>query len=266
MLQIISLLHIIYMNKSKPYKNLIKIFIIFINLYIILIQQKKEIGLINNNNCKNNDFIFDLYEKNQTILFSKINQYIKFCREEILINGIEQKNIDSPKITAIIPVYNSNKTIKSSVRSIQNQNMNEIEIILVDDLSTDNSINIINELIREDKRIKLIKNKKNRGTLYSRSIGALNAKGKYIMALDNDDLFIHGIFKKCYEEAENNNLDIVEFSGLQICKNCFVNKNDIYIPYFLRFKNEGIIIRQPQLSTFEYIRTNTSFEFIDVFV
>ena len=86
--------------------------------------------------------------------------------------------------------------------------MNEIEIILVDDNSTDNSINIINELMIEDKRIKLIKNKKNHGTLYSRSIGAMNAKGKYIMALDNDDIFLYGIFEKCYEEAENNNLDI----------------------------------------------------------
>ena len=86
------------------------------------------------------------------------------------------------------------------------------------------------------------------------------------MALDNDDLFIYGIFNKCYNEAEQSNLDIVEFSGIQICKNCSVDENKIYIPWFLRFKNDGIIIKQPQLSTFEYNRTNTSFNFIDVFV
>ena len=86
------------------------------------------------------------------------------------------------------------------------------------------------------------------------------------MALDNDDLFIYGIFNQCYEEAENYNLDIIEFSGLQICKNCKVDINKIFIPHFLRFKENGIIIKQPQLSTFEYIRTNNTFEFIDVFV
>ena len=86
--------------------------------------------------------------------------------------------------------------------------MNEIEIILVDDYSSDNSISVINELMIEDKRIKLIKNKKNHGTLYSRSIGAMSAKGKYIMALDNDDLFLYGIFEKCYREAKKNNIDI----------------------------------------------------------
>ena len=86
------------------------------------------------------------------------------------------------------------------------------------------------------------------------------------MALDNDDLFLYGIFNKCYEEAEKNNHDIIEFSGLQICKNCSVDINKIYIPWFLRFKKDGLVVKQPQLSTFDYIRKKTSFEFIDVFV
>lgn len=183
-----------------------------------------------------------------------------------MINKIQDNYNSKPKITTIIPVYNASKTIKSAVRSIQNQNMIEIEIILVDDVSGDNSLDIINEMIHEDKRIKLIKNKKNRGTLYSRSIGVLNAKSKYIMALDNDDLFLYGIFNRCYEEAEKNNYDIIEFSGLQICKNCSVDINKIYIPWFLRFKKNGLVVKQPQLSTFDYIRKNTSFDFIDVFV
>ena len=199
-------------------------------------------------------------------MISQINDFINLVRDGILINDINNKYIYPPKITAIIPVFNASKTIKAAVRSIQNQNMSEIEIILVDDVSTDNSLNVIDKLMKEDNRIKLIKNKKNKGTLYSRSIGALNAKGKYIMALDNDDLFIYGIFNKCYNEAEQSNLDIVEFSGIQICKNCSVDENKIYIPWFLRFKNDGIIIKQPQLSTFEYNRTNTTFNFIDVFV
>ena len=183
-----------------------------------------------------------------------------------MINKIKDRYRKPTKITSIIPVYNASKTIKSAIRSIQNQNMNEIEIILVDDFSADNSVEIINELMAEDKRIKLIKNKRNRGTLYSRSIGVLNSKGKYIMALDNDDLFLYGIFNKCFEEAEKNNHDIIEFSGLQICQNCSVDINNIYIPWFLRFKENGLVVNQPKLSRFEYIKINSSYEFIDVFV
>ena len=56
--------------------------------------------------------------------------------------------------------------------------MEEIEILIVDDFSTDNTIEVVKELQEEDCRIKFIKNKENRGTLYTRSIGALNAKGK----------------------------------------------------------------------------------------
>ena len=64
--------------------------------------------------------------------------------------------------------------------------MSKIEIILV----KDNSSKIIEELSLEDPRIKIINNQKNMGTLFSRNIGILNSNGKYIMNLDNDDLFI----------------------------------------------------------------------------
>jgi len=120
----------------------------------------------------------------------------------------------------------------------------------------------------EDKRIKLIVIKKIHGTLYSRSIRAINEKGKYIMALDNDDLFLYGIFEKCYREAENNNIDIIEFSGLQICQNCTINLNSIYIPYYLRFKENNLTINQPNLSNFFYNKNNDTYlyDFKDVFV
>ena len=68
---------------------------------------------------------------------------------------------NEPKITAIIPVYNSEKTIKPSLRSIQNQNMTDIEIILVNDFSSDNSLQTIKELQKEDPRIKIINRVKN---------------------------------------------------------------------------------------------------------
>ena len=153
-------------------------------------------------------------------LIAEINKYINLCRKGSLIRRI--KNSSSlPKISVVIPVYNSEKTITYCIRSVQNQKMSDIEIILVDDYSTDNSTNLIRKFQKNDKRIKLIRNKKNRGTLYSRSVGVLNSRGKYIMHLDNDDLFINDILLKSYEEAEISNVEIIEFSGIVN----FINKN-----------------------------------------
>ena len=143
--------------------------------------------------------------------------------------------------------------------------MTDIEILLVDDCSSDNSIEIIEQLQKEDSRIKLIKNKNTMGTLYARSIGALNAKGKYIMPLDNDDLFINDIFIKCYEEAEKNNLDIIEFLGYSITNSSLVDKN-AKIPYFLRFIVSGPIIRQPQLSTYMFKKFGKIYIEVDAYL
>ena len=250
------------------YKSLIKILIIAINSFLFLSKFRNSYS--NTINKYQKEFNYNLNEtySNKTLLFQKINEYIRLCKKKILINDIPKRRIKNPKISAVIPVYNASNTIISAVRSIQNQDMKEIEIILVDDCSPDNSSNTINQLMLEDKRIQLIKNKENKGTLYSRSIGALNAKGKYIMALDNDDLFIFGIFNKSYEEALKNDSDIIEFSGIQLCRNCSADKDNIYIPYYLRFKEDGLIVNQPELSKFIYIKTNNfySYDFRDVFV
>ena len=100
--------------------------------------------------------------------------YIKKCFNGELLNNNSKILSSNTKISTIIPVYNCKKTIKASVRSIQNQNMSDIEIILVNDNSNDNTSLIIQKLAEEDKRIKILNNKKNMATLYSRNIGILN--------------------------------------------------------------------------------------------
>ena len=100
-------------------------------------------------------------------------------------------------------MHNSYKTIKSAIRSIQNQNMIDIEILIINDFSLDNSFNIIKEIMKKDERIKLINNNKNMGILYSRCIGVLNSKGKYLLNLDQDDMFLDiNLFKELYHKAE----------------------------------------------------------------
>ena len=133
----------------------------------------------------------------------------------LLINNIIKFiKIKKPKISVIIPVYNSEKTIKSTIRSIQNQNMIDIEIILVNDFSNNKTIKIIKELKNKDPRIKVINNKKNMGIFYSRNIGVLVAKGKYITTIDNDDIFCDkDVFDVIYKGTDNNNFDIISFKS-----------------------------------------------------
>ena len=89
------------------------------------------------------------------------------------------------------------------MRSVQNQNFSDIEIIIIDDGSMDNSIKVIKELMKEDDRIKLIRNIENRGTLYSKARGILNAKGKYVMTVDHDVLDArNNVFSILFKEAE----------------------------------------------------------------
>ena len=192
--------------------------------------------------------------KNITMIniLKKANNYIHACLNGKLINEIK-KSSKNPKITTLTACYNREQTIKAAIRSIQNQNMSDIEILVINDASTDNSLNILKQLQKQDLRIRIINNKENKGPLYSKSIGALNASGKYIMYLDSDDLFINeNLFNICYEEAEKNNIDILEFSGFQSkYKYLNVSKKQI-IPIYLRYKENNLTITQPQLSTFIY--------------
>jgi len=92
------------------------------------------------------------------------------------------------KISVIMAVYNSEKFLNESINSILNQTFKNFEFIIINDCSTDNSLKIIKEFIKKDKRIKLINNKKNFGAAGTRNKGLKIAKGKYIAILDSDDL------------------------------------------------------------------------------
>jgi len=154
--------------------------------------------------------------------------------------------INKTKISIILPIFNCQKTIIPTIRSIQNQNMKEFEIILVNDFSSDNSLKIIQELAYKDHRIKIIKNNKNMGTLYSRCVGTLNAKGKYTFPLDNDDLFMdYNLFEIIFKEAEKGNFDIVGFKAIRGF-NYFIHISELIDDVFHDHK-DNLILYQPEL-------------------
>lgn len=91
-------------------------------------------------------------------------------------------------ISIIIPVYNAENYIKDTIESILAQDYSNFEVILVNDCSTDNSVEIIDSY-REDSRIRLINNSRNCGAAESRNVGICQAKGDYIAFIDSDDIW-----------------------------------------------------------------------------
>ena len=197
------------------------------------------------------DIIYKDYKFDSlTDSFNKAKDFLDKCSRGILINNkIQFISSENPKVTAIIPVYNSEKFINRAIKSIQNQNLLDIEIILVNDCSTDKSLSIIEELQKEDPRIKIITNNKNMGILYSRSIGVLSSKGKYIFSLDNDDMFLDfDVFSTITKIASESNIDIVEFRGvLSIYAKNILNTN-IHDIWFTSQKD--FVLFQPELSDY----------------
>ena len=180
-------------------------------------------------------------------------KFLNICLEEKLINNIKFKKSKKPKITVIVPIYNSGPYLKKIIRSIQNQSFLDIEIILVNDVSTDNTLKIVEELKNEDPRIEIINNEKNMGILYSRCIGVLSAKGKYIVPLDHDDFFFdEDVFKVIYEEAEKTKFDMISFMDIEI-KNLY-GSIDKMRDGFTTHHPDGLIIKQPELSYFPFFR------------
>lgn len=112
-------------------------------------------------------------------------------------------------ISVIVPVYNAEEYVERCVNSICNQTYNNLEIILVNDGSSDNSKSICESLVSKDKRIKLI-NQKNGGSSIARNTGLDNATGNIISFVDSDDYIESIMLEKMLQLLIDNNLEVVE--------------------------------------------------------
>lgn len=113
----------------------------------------------------------------------------------------------NPIITVLMTVYNGEKYLKQSIKSVLEQTYTDFEFIIVDDCSTDNSLKIINRY--KDKRIRIIKNKNNLGQTKSLNIGIELSYGKFIARIDQDDLFDKEKLLKQMELVNKYNYDVI---------------------------------------------------------
>ena len=144
-----------------------------------------------------------------------------------------------PKVSIILPVYNVESYLRQCLDSIIMQTLEDIEIICVNDGSTDNSLEILQEYKNKDSRIKII-NQENRGQGVARNIALENITGDYIGFVDPDDYISPNMYKTLYETAIKHNCDIVEES--------FYIKNEIR-NYLKKRKNK---LNLPKNKIFNY--------------
>ncbi len=133
---------------------------------------------------------------------------------------------NSVKVSIIIPVYNTEKYLRQSLESAINQTLKDIEIICINDGSTDNSLNILEEYSRKDERIKII-TQPNQGQANARNLGISFAKGEYIGFLDSDDWVEVNAFEKLYYESKNNDIIMSPAIVFNQAQNSY-NSNDSY--------------------------------------
>ena len=133
-------------------------------------------------------------------------------------------------ISVIIPVYNKQKYLNKCIESVLNSSFSDVEIICVDDYSTDGSRDVLKKIAQKNKQIILIENDENKGVSYSRNVGINAANGKYIAFLDSDDYLDKQALENYYEKLEETNADgcfikIISNNGNVNISNAY---NDVY--------------------------------------
>ena len=186
-----------------------------------------------------------LTSKNYHDECKEIREFMHLSRKHILLDkNINLNNyiLNNPKISVVIPIYNGEKYIESALTSIQNQDFKDIEIIMVDDYSNDNSVKIINEFMKIDPRIKLYENEENKGILYTKCRGVNLSIGKYVLLLDEDDIFgQRDAFSTLYKLAEKDDLDMLGFSSM-------FTESPYSLGTYIHHYYGGPIIFQPNIS------------------
>lgn len=130
------------------------------------------------------------------------------------------KSDNLPLISVIMPVYNRENYVAKAIESVLNQTYRNFEFIIIDDGSTDSSVNIIENYAEQDDRIKLTCNKENKGIYFSRNLGNSLSKGEFIAVMDSDDICLPARFEKQLEYfVSHPNIDVLGTQSVEIDHN-----------------------------------------------
>lgn len=155
------------------------------------------------------------------------------------------------KISVIIPIYNVENYVEECLDSVLGQGMESVEIICVNDASTDNSLHIVERYVEKNMNIRVLNHSQNRGLSAARNTGLADAKGKYVLFVDSDDMILPGTLQELYEAAESKCVDIAYFNMKKIYESDMEPSKE---PVVLYNSYEGIYSGQELFS--KYIQNN----------
>ena len=139
------------------------------------------------------------------------------------------------KISIIVPVYNTGKYLWRCLESLINQTFTDLEIIWVDDGSSDNSLNILKEYVQKDERIKVF-TQENQGPGVARNLALQKATGEFVMFCDSDDFYELEMCEKMYNAIQENDVDLVECNSNVIKEDC---KREVVMSRYCQIKCQG---------------------------
>ncbi|EPD59552.1 glycosyltransferase family 2 protein [Faecalimonas umbilicata] len=131
-----------------------------------------------------------------------------------------------PKVSVIVPIYNAEEYLAQCIESVLAQTLKEIELILIDDGSTDESLKICNAYSETDNRIQVFSNR-NVGQGLERNFGVKKATGEYISFLDSDDQYKKDMLEKLYKKAVEINADMVSGGYADICNGNLIKEHPL---------------------------------------
>jgi glycosyltransferase involved in cell wall biosynthesis len=198
------------------------------------------LGIARNLKINLDNFISKIFYKRRihgdnSLILNDATGNLSVIGENLLCDGLRNfvkgKNTSStPAVSIIVPIYNTEPYLKRCLDSLINQTLKNIEIILINDCSPDNSWALMQEYAKKDDRIVLINHKVNRGVSVARNDGMKVAKGEYVGFVDSDDYVDLDFYETLYNNTENGKIDVVK-GGVKTVK----SGNEI-----IRYDNKGM--------------------------
>lgn len=167
----------------------------------------------------------------------------------------KSSNQSNPKISIIVPVYNAEKYLDRCLTALMNQTFKEIEILCINDGSTDRSLEILNQYQKQDSRVRVF-SQKNSGPAKARNVGLKNMRGEYLMFCDADD---------CYESimCEEMRKNIIDYDTDFVMCNAYAydsNNLEIQSLYYFPFKNGKKVLSAEEKSKINVYLWNKIFK------
>ncbi|MFR0894323.1 MAG: glycosyltransferase family 2 protein [Alistipes onderdonkii] len=151
--------------------------------------------------------------------------------------------MNNPKVSVVIPVYNTEAYVEQTLRSIMGQTLRDIELIVINDGSTDGSLSVLERIATGDDRIRLY-TQPNKGLSETRNAGIDRARGEFIYFMDSDDLLEPDALERCYERCQSDRLDFVFFDAESFGASG-LRRRMVRLPACKIFRNGGLRRHRP---------------------